>query len=172
MGRPLVGIMSMQRIRNYGSFLQAYGLRRMLASLGCDVRFVDYRLGGCLVEPERGSRLPRPAAKLAEVMEGPGAACREARLRQLQAALRRAHLAAAGAFRGAGLPHRRPRHARHRLGRGCSTACRRTPTSGTAPTCSARTRGPGAQSPTPPPAETRLWRSSALTASAERSPAG
>lgn len=72
MGRPLVGIMSMQRIRNYGSFLQAYGLRRMLESLGCDVRFVDYRPGACLVKPDRPSRLPRPAAKLAEVLDGPG----------------------------------------------------------------------------------------------------
>lgn len=72
MAKPLVGIMSMQRIRNYGSFLQAYGLRRLLESLGCEVRFVDYRPGRCLVEPERPSRLPRPAAKLAEVLEGPG----------------------------------------------------------------------------------------------------
>lgn len=72
MGKPRVGIMSMQRIRNYGSFLQAYGLRRILESLGCEVRFVDYRPGRCLVEPERPSRLPRPVAKLAEVLEGPG----------------------------------------------------------------------------------------------------
>lgn len=72
MDKPRVGIMSMQRIRNYGSFLQAYGLRRLLESLGCEVRFVDYRPGRCLVEPERPSRLPRPAAKLAEVLEGPG----------------------------------------------------------------------------------------------------
>ena len=72
MGKPLVGVMSMQRIRNYGSFLQAYGLRRMLGSLGCEVRFVDYRPGKCLVEPGRPSRLPRPAAKLAEALAGPG----------------------------------------------------------------------------------------------------
>ena len=72
MDKPRVGIMSMQRIRNYGSFLQAYGLRRLLESLGCEVRFVDYRPGRCLVEPDRPSRLPRPGAKLAEVLEGPG----------------------------------------------------------------------------------------------------
>ena len=71
MGEPKVGILSMQRIRNYGSFLQAYGLRRLLESLGCEVRFVDYRPGRCLVEPE-ASRLPRPVAKLAEVLAGPG----------------------------------------------------------------------------------------------------
>lgn len=72
MDKLRVGIMSMQRIRNYGSFLQAYGLRRLLESLGCEVRFVDYRPGRCLVEPDRPSRLPRPAAKLVEVLEGPG----------------------------------------------------------------------------------------------------
>lgn len=71
MGKPKVGILSMQRIRNYGSFLQAYGLRKMLESLGCEVRFVDYRPGRCLVEPET-SHLPRPAAKFAEVLKGPG----------------------------------------------------------------------------------------------------
>lgn len=72
MGKPIVGIMSMQRIRNYGSFLQAYGLKRMLESLGCAVRFVDYRPGRCLVESDHPSRLSRPAAKLAEVLKGPG----------------------------------------------------------------------------------------------------
>lgn len=61
----------MQRIRNYGSFLQAYGLRRLLESLGCEVRFVDYRPGPCLVEAG-APRMPRPAAKLAEALGGPG----------------------------------------------------------------------------------------------------
>ncbi len=37
-----VGIMSMQRIVNYGSFLQAYGLKKMIESLGNNVQFVDY----------------------------------------------------------------------------------------------------------------------------------
>ena len=72
MRKSLVGIMSMQRIRNYGSFLQAYGLRRMLEGLGCEVRFVDYHPGECLEADKRTSRLPRPVAKLAEVLEGPG----------------------------------------------------------------------------------------------------
>lgn len=69
--KPRVGVLSMQRIRNYGSFLQAYGLRRMLESLGCKVRFVDYRPGRCLSKPHR-SHLPRPAAKAVEVLAGPG----------------------------------------------------------------------------------------------------
>ena len=40
----IVGIMSMQRIVNYGSFLQAYALKRIIESLGLDVIFVDYRV--------------------------------------------------------------------------------------------------------------------------------
>ncbi len=47
------GIMSMQRIANYGSFLQAYGLKSMLENLGCDVQFVDYHPGEVLAPPER-----------------------------------------------------------------------------------------------------------------------
>lgn len=37
-----VGIMSMQLVKNYGSFLQAYGLKKTLESLGHEVSFVDY----------------------------------------------------------------------------------------------------------------------------------
>ena len=37
-----VGIMSMQRIVNYGSFLQAYGLKKTIESMGHEVEFVDY----------------------------------------------------------------------------------------------------------------------------------
>lgn len=40
-----VGIMSMQRICNYGSFLQAYCLKNMIESLGHTVEFVDYKPG-------------------------------------------------------------------------------------------------------------------------------
>ncbi len=39
-----VGIMSMQRIKNYGSFLQAYGLKMTIEKLGHEVVFVDYKL--------------------------------------------------------------------------------------------------------------------------------
>ena len=38
-----IGIMSMQRIHNYGSFLQAYGLKKTIESLEHDVCFVDYQ---------------------------------------------------------------------------------------------------------------------------------
>ncbi len=49
-----VGIMSMQRIFNYGSSLQGYALRRMLEGLAGDIRvsFVDYRPGDILVKTE------------------------------------------------------------------------------------------------------------------------
>ena len=41
-----IGIMSMQRIINYGSFLQAYGLKKMIESISkSEVEFVDYKFG-------------------------------------------------------------------------------------------------------------------------------
>lgn len=46
-----IGILSMQRIVNYGSFLQAYSLKKTLENLGHDVVFVDYK-----VEPEKEKR--------------------------------------------------------------------------------------------------------------------
>ena len=39
------GIMSMQRIANYGSILQAYALKKLLEELGCEVEFADYHIG-------------------------------------------------------------------------------------------------------------------------------
>ncbi|MCL2561206.1 MAG: polysaccharide pyruvyl transferase family protein [Rikenellaceae bacterium] len=36
-----VGILSMQRVANYGSFMQAWALRQMLSELGADVSFID-----------------------------------------------------------------------------------------------------------------------------------
>ena len=38
-----IGIMSMQRVRNYGSYLQAYGLKKTLEALGAEVGFIDYK---------------------------------------------------------------------------------------------------------------------------------
>ncbi len=37
-----VGIMTMHRVVNYGSYLQAYGLRKIIKSLGHEVEFLDY----------------------------------------------------------------------------------------------------------------------------------
>ena len=47
-----VGILSMQRIKNYGSFLQAYGLKGMIESLGHEVEFVDYKVEAPVVDEE------------------------------------------------------------------------------------------------------------------------
>lgn len=61
-----VGILSMQRIANYGSFLQAYGLKRLLEDIGCEVQFVDYHPGKTLIPADGGTGLMR---KISKVME-------------------------------------------------------------------------------------------------------
>ncbi len=66
---PRVGILSMQRILNYGSFLQAYGLKSILEELGCDVEFVDYHPGKCLLPVENESGISRKLAKGIEVLK-------------------------------------------------------------------------------------------------------
>lgn len=48
-----VGILSMQRIKNYGSFLQAYALKSIIEEMGHSVEFVDYHVGEPLVESEK-----------------------------------------------------------------------------------------------------------------------
>ena len=40
-----IGIISMQRVCNNGSFLQAYGLKKLIESLGHEVVFIDYHVG-------------------------------------------------------------------------------------------------------------------------------
>lgn len=45
-----IGILSMQRINNYGSFLQAYALKSTIEGLGHKVEFVDYEVEECLVK--------------------------------------------------------------------------------------------------------------------------
>jgi len=45
-----VGIMSMQRIANYGSFLQAYALKQLIEEQGNEVQFVDYHVGSPVIE--------------------------------------------------------------------------------------------------------------------------
>lgn len=46
-----IGIITMHRIPNYGSIMQALSLKRMMESLGHQVSFVDYR-----IQPEVGRR--------------------------------------------------------------------------------------------------------------------
>lgn len=43
-----IGIISMQRVANYGSFLQAYGLKKMIEELGHEVCFIDYKVEPCI----------------------------------------------------------------------------------------------------------------------------
>lgn len=48
-----IGIISMQRIINYGSFLQAYGLKRLIeGQINCNVEFIDYQYEQSLVESD------------------------------------------------------------------------------------------------------------------------
>lgn len=44
-----IGILSMQRICNYGSFMQSYALKRIIESLGHEVEFVDYKVGESII---------------------------------------------------------------------------------------------------------------------------
>lgn len=57
----------MQRIYNYGSFLQAYGLKQILSELGCRVEFADYHAGKCLIPPDGGTGISRKISKVTEV---------------------------------------------------------------------------------------------------------
>ena len=52
MEKKKVGILSMQRIKNYGSFLQAYGLRKIIEELGCEVQYVDYHIEEPVIKDE------------------------------------------------------------------------------------------------------------------------
>lgn len=51
-----VGIMSMQRIANYGSFLQAYALKQMIEELGHEVQFVDYHVEPAIIQSNTDSK--------------------------------------------------------------------------------------------------------------------
>lgn len=51
MPKPIVGILSMQRVINYGSYLQAYALRELLKANGAgDIFFIDIIPGRILVK--------------------------------------------------------------------------------------------------------------------------
>lgn len=69
MAKLRAGILSMQRIYNYGSFLQAYGLKSILEELGCDVEFVDYVPEKCLVKSfSSNTGVARKLEKVLEVL--------------------------------------------------------------------------------------------------------
>ena len=60
-----VGIMSMQRIANYGSFLQAYALKQLIEGLGHKVEFADYHIGAPIIKDnaDNGSKYVRKIEK-------------------------------------------------------------------------------------------------------------
>ncbi|MCM1326101.1 MAG: polysaccharide pyruvyl transferase family protein [Bacteroidales bacterium] len=62
------GILSMQRILNYGSFLQAYALKRILEQSGWEVEFVDYHPGECLVKSSEKRGMKRQIQKVMQIL--------------------------------------------------------------------------------------------------------
>ena len=62
----------MQRIQNYGSFLQAYGLKQILVDLGYEVQFVDYHPGKTLISPDGGTGITRKFSKIIDVLKQDG----------------------------------------------------------------------------------------------------
>lgn len=62
----------MQRIQNYGSFLQAYGLKHILEDIGCEVQFVDYHPGETLIPSDGGTGLVRKISKVTDVLKQDG----------------------------------------------------------------------------------------------------
>lgn len=64
-----IGILSMQRIINYGSFLQAYGLKKLLEDLGHTVEFVDYRIEEPLIKNNDNKHSSAIQSKISKVLE-------------------------------------------------------------------------------------------------------
>lgn len=61
--------MSMQRIYNYGSFLQAYGLKKIVESLGAKVEFIDYHPGKTVLSTRNRSNLFRKLKKVFQTLK-------------------------------------------------------------------------------------------------------
>lgn len=51
-----IGIMTMHRIINYGSFMQAYGLKCMVEKLGYSVQFVDYEYENPIINNDKKNK--------------------------------------------------------------------------------------------------------------------
>lgn len=64
-----VGILSMQRIKNYGSFLQAYGLKKIIEDLGHEVEFVDYHIELPIIENKDNNKNDK-ISKVLKTLEG------------------------------------------------------------------------------------------------------
>ncbi|MBQ7813810.1 MAG: hypothetical protein IJ387_04860, partial [Thermoguttaceae bacterium] len=58
-----VGVLSMQKILNYGSFLQAFSLKTQLERRGCDVYFIDIRAGKTICEVSKSTNTSVSLAK-------------------------------------------------------------------------------------------------------------
>lgn len=48
-----IGIMTMHRILNYGSYLQAFGLKKLIEEMGHEVIFVDYKVEASVGELQK-----------------------------------------------------------------------------------------------------------------------
>ena len=62
----------MQRIYNYGSFLQAYALKKMMEECGAEVEFVDYHPGECILPSKETTGMKRKIQKGLEILRMKG----------------------------------------------------------------------------------------------------
>lgn len=79
-----VGILTMHRVYNYGSFMQAYALRRTIESMGHEVELRDFKPG---TSRHRGSKVSKPStlnkiAKIPSKLVKLGDTLRKRRFRQ------------------------------------------------------------------------------------------
>lgn len=79
-----VGIMSMQRVENYGSFLQAYGLKKEIEKLGHTVQFVDYQVEPSVVLSEEEQKSGTANSKISKAFHMLSPAYRTWRKKQIK----------------------------------------------------------------------------------------
>ena len=65
-----IGILSMQRIKNYGSFLQGFALKSVLEEIGHDIEFVDYHIEEPIIKEEKESKKNDKISKAIEALKG------------------------------------------------------------------------------------------------------
>jgi len=88
-----VGILTMHRVYNYGSFMQGYALKRTTESMGHEVEFRDFKPG---TARHRGSKVSKPGtmdkiAKIPAKLANLGDTLRKRRFRQQMDACFRQH---------------------------------------------------------------------------------
>lgn len=79
-----VGIMSMQRVENYGSFLQAYGLKKEIEKLGHTAQFVDYQVEPSVVLSEKEQKSSSANSKISKAFHMLSPAYRAWRKKQIK----------------------------------------------------------------------------------------